>query len=208
MLKKTRLISIQRAARAGHNPAGGTIPSTKSIVWYKKQRVGMNNVGNLQQKINKLLGIEGHKTNHSLRRTQATSLFQVGRTGEEVKERTGHKSCAVEEYMQTSNEQKRETSAVLAAVAIAGRKCVESTEPHEQHTKCDYQQSWATVFLCSRWLWPPCPGSPSAQWSSFQQLHGVSRAHIASWSSHFFPWHASVIELCNPVSASGLGGSP
>ena len=90
----------------------------------------------MQKDINKLLGIvsiEGHKTNHSLRRTQATSLFQVGRTGEEVKERTGHKSSAVEAYMQTSNEQKREISAVLAAVAQGAKPSLVANVLNQQN---------------------------------------------------------------------------
>ena len=50
-------------------------------------------------------GIEGHRTNHSLRTTAATRLFRAGIDEQLIMERTGHRSVdGVRNYKRTSEE--------------------------------------------------------------------------------------------------------
>ena len=70
--------------------------------WYVDKPVGINVlskcVGNLMAKI----GREGKFTNHSLRVSAATRMFNEGIEEQVVKEKTGHRSDAVRAYKRTA----------------------------------------------------------------------------------------------------------
>ncbi len=60
-------------------------------------------------------GIEGFKTNHSLRATTAARLYQSGVDEQLVMERTGHRSLeGVRNYKRTSSQQKEALSDILS----------------------------------------------------------------------------------------------
>ena len=58
-------------------------------------------------------GLDGFFSNHSLRRTCATRLFQAGQDVKIVKEITGHISDAVHKYQCTSTSQKMKVSEII-----------------------------------------------------------------------------------------------
>ena len=59
-------------------------------------------------------GVEGHKTNHSLRVTAATHLYHKGIDKQLIMERTGHRSLdGVRSYKHPCEEQHKELSHVL-----------------------------------------------------------------------------------------------
>ena len=59
-------------------------------------------------------GIQGYKTNHSLRATAASRLYASGMDEQLVMERTGHRSTeGVPSYKRTSMQQKQEVSDIL-----------------------------------------------------------------------------------------------
>ena len=58
-------------------------------------------------------GLDGYFTNHSLRNTCATRLFQAGADVQLVKEITGHISDAVHKYQVTSDEQRMGLSNII-----------------------------------------------------------------------------------------------
>ena len=59
-------------------------------------------------------GITGYITNHSLRVTTATCLFQSGLDEQLIMDRIGHRSIdGVRKYKRISNQQKASTSAIL-----------------------------------------------------------------------------------------------
>ena len=58
-------------------------------------------------------GLQGDYTNHSGKRTCATSLFQNNIDEQMIKERTGHRSDAVGAYKVPSNIMKRDISNIL-----------------------------------------------------------------------------------------------
>ena len=71
-------------------------------------------------------GVEGKKTNHSLRATSATQMYQSGvyQSGvpeKVIQERTGHRSLkALRCYKRTNEAQHQAVSSVLAAPKPAG----------------------------------------------------------------------------------------
>jgi len=86
--------------------------------WYCDSPVGVHL---LQQTVSKLCakaGFEGFYTNHSLRATAATRLYNAGMDEQLVSEKTGHRSKSVRGYKRTSEEQLADVSNVLQ-----GKKC-------------------------------------------------------------------------------------
>ena len=63
-----------------------------STVWYSKQAMGHNSLQKIVPDLFKTAGINGHFTNHSLRATAATSLYEQGMDEQLIMERTGHRS--------------------------------------------------------------------------------------------------------------------
>ena len=84
--------------------------------WYGEQVVGIDS---LKKVVKNLLGranMGGYFTNHSLRCTGGTRLFQAGVERKIVKEITGHVSDAVDAYQITSEMQRKQASNVLAGI--------------------------------------------------------------------------------------------
>lgn len=68
-----------------HRPEGADdvfyltpIQNPKSKVWYKVTPVGENTLAKTVKRLCGVAGIQGHKTNHSLRVTAATRVFHEG----------------------------------------------------------------------------------------------------------------------------------
>ena len=91
--------------------------------WYGEQVVGVNTLKKVTQKLLKNAKLDGFFTNHSLRRSGSTRLFTNGIDRKLVKEFTGHRSDAVDQYQITSDEQRQEMSEI-----IGGKKKQESVE--------------------------------------------------------------------------------
>ena len=85
----------------------------KPSVWYKETPLGINKVRSVVKDMLKDVGLDGFFSNHSLRRTAATRLFQAGQNVKLIKEVTGHVSNAVEKYETTSDEQRMQISSIL-----------------------------------------------------------------------------------------------
>ena len=83
----------------------------KGKVWYSKVPMGHNTLGKI---IMKEAGFEGHYTNHSLRVTSATRLFDAEVDEQLIMTRTGHSSTdGVRAYKRTSDKLRQLTSDVL-----------------------------------------------------------------------------------------------
>ena len=91
------------------------VPKDTSRPWFTNCPVGRNTLAAVVKKMCKEVGIEG-KTNHSLRATGATELFQAEVPGRLIQQRTGH--CSVEAlrvYERTTAEQHENISAILSS---------------------------------------------------------------------------------------------
>ena len=82
--------------------------------WYGREVVGQNKIKEVVKNLLSSAKIDGYFTNHSLRRSGGTRLFQAGVDRKLVKEVTGHRSDAVDAYQITSDEQRESLSKIIA----------------------------------------------------------------------------------------------
>ena len=68
------------------------VPADLSVPWYTTVPVGKHTLNNKVKVMCERAGIQGHKTNHSLRATAATELYQADVPEKLIQERTGHRS--------------------------------------------------------------------------------------------------------------------
>jgi hypothetical protein len=87
----------------------------KGKKWFKKQRIGVNNVSGMMRAICKLAGISS-RTNQALRAAAATRIYQKTGSKDKVKSMTGHRSSAVDRYLVASSAQRLELSDAVAGV--------------------------------------------------------------------------------------------
>ena len=67
----------------------------KDDCWFCKVPIGYNALQQVVPNLFKAVGITGHYTNHLLRVTSATRLFEVSVDEQLIMQRTGHSSTAV-----------------------------------------------------------------------------------------------------------------
>ena len=78
--------------------------------WYSDKPMGVNALKVVVKNIAKEAGLEGKFSNHSLRASTATRLFQSGVDEQIIKEVTGHKSDAVRMYKHSNTQLLHEAS--------------------------------------------------------------------------------------------------
>ena len=81
--------------------------------WYGEQIVGINSLRKVVGSMLKDGKLDGYFTNHNLRRSGTTRLFQNGIDRKLVKEFMGHSSDAVDNYQVTSDEQRAQMSKII-----------------------------------------------------------------------------------------------
>ncbi|ESO91764.1 hypothetical protein LOTGIDRAFT_163122 [Lottia gigantea] len=84
-----------------------------SDVWYCDSPVGIHTIQSTVKRLCQSAGIIGNFSNHSLRATAATRLYQAGVDEQLITEKTGHRSNAVRAYKRTSDAQQASVSSVL-----------------------------------------------------------------------------------------------
>ena len=75
--------------------------------WYQDKPVGVNKLQSIVKVIAEKGGLPGYYTNHSLRATAATRLYQGQFDEQVIQELTGHRSLAVRSNKRTSSEQRK-----------------------------------------------------------------------------------------------------
>ena len=107
----------------------------KSDIWYSKMPVGHNTLATTVGRICKKAGILGFKTNHSLRVTSATWLFQCGVDEQLIMSNTGHRSIdGVRSYKRISEEQKKSISTQLQMDNLPTMKILQWTRKGQNFT--------------------------------------------------------------------------
>ena len=100
--------------------------------WYAPRAIGYHTLESAVARICKAAGIQGFKTNHSLRVTSATRLFQAGIDEQLIMERTGHHSTdGIRTYKRSSAEQQKAISDILSR----------SKKPKVAATKHDHDET-------------------------------------------------------------------
>ena len=85
-------------------------------VWYYSIPVGRNRLSRMVPEMCQLANISGHKTNHSLRATGATALYEAEVPEKIIQERTGHRSLeGLRVYERTSEKQHQAVSNILSS---------------------------------------------------------------------------------------------
>ncbi|XP_046574116.1 uncharacterized protein LOC124282196 [Haliotis rubra] len=79
--------------------------------------MGHNVIETTVKRICAVARIGGKKTNHSLRSTAATRLYEANISEQQICEHTGHRSDAVRLYKRTTDQQKAMASDILACKA-------------------------------------------------------------------------------------------
>ncbi len=77
-----------------------------SSEWYHDLPMGLNALSKVVKRLCARAGTEGHFTNHSLRASSVTRMYQGGIQEKVISEVSGHRSLAVREYQHTNLEQK------------------------------------------------------------------------------------------------------
>ncbi len=137
-----RYIQLCPESRPAHafylQPAKSPTPTC----WYSNNPLGHHTLSKTVARLCENAGIQGYKTNHSLRATAATRLYQSGIDEQLVMERTGHRSLeGVRCYKRTTDMQCEVVSDILnvkkprvidsSSTAVA--ECLgtsHNTEPH------------------------------------------------------------------------------
>ena len=92
-----------------------TVLSDPDKPWFCSALIGKNYLSSIFKSMCAEAGISDRKTNHSLRATGASELFEAGVPEKIIKERTGHRSLeALRIYEHTTISQHKAVSVVLS----------------------------------------------------------------------------------------------
>ena len=82
-------------------------------IWFACQPVGRQTLGKVIADACKNIGLGGFRSNHSLRATAATRLYDAEVDEQVIAEITGHRSSAIRGYKRTSDELKRKACEIV-----------------------------------------------------------------------------------------------
>ena len=146
------------------------VPTNQDLPWFTSSPIGRNELSKMVQKFCTEAGISGNKTNHSLRATGASQLFQAHVPEKIIQERTGHRSLeALRLYERTTTEQHQAVSQVLGSDVDVSYQSVVQKESNNmflpQHTLPPsantaspiFNMSGCTVNICFNPAPPPPP---------------------------------------------------
>ena len=85
-----------------------------STTWYLDRPVGIHTLRKVVKDLCKKSSAEGFYTNHSLRSSSATRMYQGGVDEQLICEVTGHRSLAVRAYKRTSQDQRKKLSQIIS----------------------------------------------------------------------------------------------
>ena len=108
--------------------------------WFTAMPIGKNILVKLVKDMCKEANLEGNKTNHSLRATGVSSLFQAGVPEKLIQQRSGHLSLdGLRQYQRTTLEQEKDVSGVLASAVAYRRHSVMTNiqQPQMNFSSCN-----------------------------------------------------------------------
>ena len=115
-----------------------SLSRTTPAQWYSNRVLGVHAIRKTVKELLKNSELDGFFSNHSLRRTGTTRLFNAGVDRKIVKEFTGHTSDAVDQYQITSHAQREELSKIIAGEKsnVGSDANVKSVEKKEEPENC------------------------------------------------------------------------
>ena len=95
--------------------------SSAEEVWYKKEPLGVNSLGKMMQPISEAAGLSQAYTNHCVRATTVTLLFNTGVTTHHIQARTGHRTTeGLQPYVGQQTARQRRAEADILGSALRG----------------------------------------------------------------------------------------
>ena len=147
---------------------------TVGVPWFKKQPRGRNTLQTMVKQICEKVGIQG-KTNHSLRVTGASRMYECHVPEKLIKERTGHRSIdALRVYEHESLTQEQAVSLVVASTKYMDFKDVAAPMPKQQELAA-FTQGPPTSD-------PPAPGPPAPTKGSEVVQPRDTAGPVAGWN--------------------------
>ena len=116
-LKYTSLLPVDGKCSALYKYPLAT-KKLRASTWYTDKPVGVKSLKKIVSNLAKEAGLVGHYSNHSLRASTATRMYQSGVDEQVIKEITGHKSDSVRSYKRTSEELLRHASATIVRPGV------------------------------------------------------------------------------------------
>ena len=156
------------------------VPSDPSAPWYSAVPIGKHTLNDKVKKMCLEAGVQGNKTNHSLRATGATRMYQSGIPEKVIQERTGHRSLEGLRSYERSSEQQHQIASASTVLSIPQTQ----TYHHAQHAT--YQRQSASITHAQ----PSIPGI------SLQNLHGCTININQAPSSLPLNDSTHVIDIC------------
>ena len=141
------------------------VPTDSMSPWYSgAQPIGKNTLEHKLSRMCALAGIEGRVTNHSLRATSATQMYEMGVPEKIIQERTGHRSLeALRVYERTKfNTHQQETASNILSDLQVKSVLMRLTEctipkqlsqvlvPHSPFKDCLYSSEISMVAQLTR----------------------------------------------------------
>ena len=111
------------------------VPESGDTPWFSSVPIGKNQLSKMVQEMCSQAGVSGKKTNHSLRASAITSLFQAGVSEKVIQDRSGHRSLdGLRKYEGVSEEQQASacsslvpTSSTSSDLPGPSQTCVSNT---------------------------------------------------------------------------------
>jgi integrase len=144
---------------SSYAPAGAfylsPLKTPKTGCWFSISPIGKNKLSKAIAIMCKECGIQGYKTNHSLRATAATRLYMSGIDEQLVMEQTGHRSTeGIRSYKRTTMEQKEVVSDKLSNTKRQRKQVAVREKPVENEasntdimTSSNHYSNTANLFL-------------------------------------------------------------
>lgn len=99
-------------------------------LWFKRSPMGHDKISQFMPRMAKAAGLTGRKTNHSVRRTMCTQLFQAGVAPNMIAQLSGHKNIqSINSYATANMNQQREMCNILQdnpthAISVASNHAI------------------------------------------------------------------------------------
>lgn len=117
------------------------ISSDPTKPWYSATPIGRKQLGKMVSAMCKMANIEGVKTNHSLRVSGASALFEAGIPEQIIQSRTGHRSLeSLRVYEQVTNELNLNVSKILSGTTKSEQDSKASSSSIQQSAQCETEE--------------------------------------------------------------------
>lgn len=102
-----------------------SVPAKADLPWFTSTQVGQNELNKMVQRMCQEAGVAGKKTNHSLRATGASQLFQANVPEKIIQQRTGHRSLQALRHYERTTSERHQASHPSSDVAVSYQSIVE-----------------------------------------------------------------------------------